>query len=473
MPPARQIYLLNPETLSPETIAVTFAKTSRSPKSFKEIASELTEETSADFHEKWVVGYGHASVAEHAVLHIALENISRLAVENLESNRLASYTEKSSRYQLWDASNFFIPPELTSHALNNLYIDTCQELLSAYQQTLPVLQSTAERIYPRAHGENENTWKQRIRSISLDACRYYLPASCLTNVGMTINARELEHALCKMLSHPLQEIQQIGQEMKSIAQDQIPTLVKYSNAIPYLQGACHKVQTILKQEKLQGEEKKWFEVVQYNTQDEINVLAAMLFQSNPSSMYSCREQVSNDPILQRKLVNILFDNLDEHDTPLRDLEHAWVTIDVILDQGAFGELKRHRMMTLTPQSFTPLLGFAIPNLITQAKFNEQYCQLMETAKKTYKKLHSFNKDVSPYILPNAYNRRVLITLNLRTAYHLIGLRTSTNAHFAMRRFALRLSEEITQLFPLLGPHFQPGTNETWQQIENDYFTQTR
>jgi hypothetical protein len=77
--PGRRIYLLSPRHLSPETIAVAFAKTSRSPLSFDEIAAELTDERSAEFHEKWVVGYGHASVAEHAVLHIAFENVSRLA----------------------------------------------------------------------------------------------------------------------------------------------------------------------------------------------------------------------------------------------------------------------------------------------------------------------------------------------------------------------------------------------------------
>ena len=88
----RQVYLLDPQELPPETIAVTFAKTSRSPESFREIAAELNDARSAEFNEKWVVGYGHSSVAEHAVLHIALENISRLAVETLESNRLASYS---------------------------------------------------------------------------------------------------------------------------------------------------------------------------------------------------------------------------------------------------------------------------------------------------------------------------------------------------------------------------------------------
>src|SRR5574340_316371 len=124
MPGKRQVYLLDPKVLSPETIAVTFAKTSRSPESFRQIAAELTESSSAEFNEKWVVGYGHSSVAEHAVLHIAVENISRLAVESLESNRLASYTEKSTRYQTWEADAFFVPPELSDPLVKERYVQT-------------------------------------------------------------------------------------------------------------------------------------------------------------------------------------------------------------------------------------------------------------------------------------------------------------------------------------------------------------
>jgi len=117
----RRIYRLSPGQLSAETIAVTFAKTSRSPKAFDEIAAELNDEKSAKFNEKWVVGYGHASVAEHAVLHLALENVSRLAIETIESNRLASYTEKSTRYQEWDNDAFIIPPEIKDSKKEKLY----------------------------------------------------------------------------------------------------------------------------------------------------------------------------------------------------------------------------------------------------------------------------------------------------------------------------------------------------------------
>ncbi len=93
-----RVYTL--DDLPPEVVAVAFAKTSRVPDSFDDIARELSETDSSRFHEKWVIGYGHSSVAEHAVLSIAVENVSILAAKVLEENRLSSFTEKSTRYQV-------------------------------------------------------------------------------------------------------------------------------------------------------------------------------------------------------------------------------------------------------------------------------------------------------------------------------------------------------------------------------------
>ncbi len=237
MPPERQVYLLDPQKIDPETIAVAFAKTSRSPQTFRNIAAELTAEKSAEFHEKWVVGYGHASVAEHAVLHVAMENVSRLAVETIESNRLASYTEKSTRYQKWSPENFFTPPELETQAagaLKTQYQETCRALFEAYLQTLPAVRADVERDFPRLPDESDGAWERRIRSEYVDVCRFLLPAAALANLGMTINARALEHALQKMLSHPLAEVRQVGAEIKQAALASVPTLLKYTEPVPYL-----------------------------------------------------------------------------------------------------------------------------------------------------------------------------------------------------------------------------------------------
>jgi len=156
--PEREIYLLSPRSLSPETIAVAFAKTSRSPESFRTIAAELSDEKSAQFHEKWVVGYGHASVAEHAVLHIAFENVSRLAIESIEGNRLASYTEKSTRYQKWGSNDFTIPPELEGNPLCGEYVETIRFLFKTYTDSLEPVRSLVLERLPRRENEKDEAW---------------------------------------------------------------------------------------------------------------------------------------------------------------------------------------------------------------------------------------------------------------------------------------------------------------------------
>jgi len=230
----REIYLLSPRSLSPETIAVAFAKTSRSPESFRAIAAELSDEKSAQFHEKWVVGYGHASVAEHAVLHIAFENVSRLAIESIEGNRLASYTEKSTRYQKWGSDSFTIPPELEDHPLCGEYVEALRFLFKTYLDSLVPVRNLILEHFPRRADEKDEAWDRRIRSKYVDVCRFILPAASLANVGMTANARALENMIRKMLSHELMEVRQIGERVKEVALSETPTLVKYADAVPYL-----------------------------------------------------------------------------------------------------------------------------------------------------------------------------------------------------------------------------------------------
>src|SRR5512140_3743887 len=274
--PERQIYLLSPRDLSPETIAVAFAKTSRSPESFREIAAELTDSKSAQFHEKWVVGYGHASVAEHAVLHIAIENVSRLAVECIESNRLASFTEKSTRYQKWDADHFFIPSELDGHALRDEYIRTCKLLFDTYLDSLGPARALVESQVSRKENESDEAFDRRIRSQYVDSCRFLLPAASLANVGMTANARVLEHAIRKMLSHPLMEVRQIGEEVKRVTKLEVPTLVKYADALPYLVETGRDLVEKSSTQPVRPSS-DWCTLVEFDPCGENKVLAASLF----------------------------------------------------------------------------------------------------------------------------------------------------------------------------------------------------
>jgi thymidylate synthase ThyX len=468
--PERDIYLLSPRSLSPETIAVAFAKTSRSPESFRAIASELSDEKSAQFHEKWVVGYGHASVAEHAVLHIAFENVSRLAIESIEGNRLASYTEKSTRYQRWGIDDFFIPSELDKHPLGEEYVDTIRLLFRTYAESLGPVRTLVFERFPRRENEKDEAWDRRIRSKYVDVCRFLLPAASLANVGMTANARVLENMIRKMLSHELKEVCEIGEKVKEVALGETPTLVKYANAVPYLGETVHEFNN----RKLPIENQNsddWCMLMDCDKDGENKVLAAALYRFGEMPYEDALAYVKDlNTSDYDSLAQSLLGRLDKYDVPLRELEYSTYTFDLVMDQGAYAEFKRHRMMTQTPQRLTTRLGYAIPRLITEAGFGSQYEAAMEVAEKMFEKLYAVNPNLAQYVVPNGFNRRVLAQFNLREAFAFCQLRSAATAHFSIRRVAQRMYEEICHVHPLLAKYMRLN-DETWKDVEENYFTE--
>lgn len=472
MPPERDIYLLDPQKLDPETIAVAFARTSRSPQSFRKIAAELTAEKSAEFHEKWVVGYGHSSVAEHAVLHVAIENVSRLAVESIESNRLASYTEKSTRYQKWSATDFYTPPELAGdEPLRARYQQAVQALFAAYLETLPAVKADVERDFPRQPDESEAAWERRIRSEYVDVCRFLLPAASLANLGMTINARALEHALRKMMSHPLQEVQEIGDAIKRVAMESIPTLIKYVERVPYMSEAGYGLAAVGAALPVPADPgADWCRLVDCDPQSELRVLAAALYRFGQLSYTQALAQVQAAGDEQRAhLAQALLGGMQRHDVSLRETEFATYTFDVLIDQGGYFELKRHRMMTQSAQPLTTRLGYAIPRRIEAAGMKDVYCRAMDAAQQAYEDLAAVHPQAASYLTPNGFNRRVLLGCNWRSLDHFVSLRAAPNAHFSMRRLAQRMAEQARAATPLLGSFLRVPAGETWQQIEHNYF----
>ena len=471
MPYPRDIYLLSPKHLSPETIAVAFAKTSRSSESFRKIAAELSDAKSAEFHEKWVVGYGHASVAEHAVLHIALENVSRLAIECLESNRLASYTEKSTRYQMWHADSFYTPCALAASGHAELYQQTCARLFETYLRSLEPVKKLMQATHPRKANESEARWDGRIRSQYVDHCRFLLPAAALANVGLTANARVLESALRKMLSHPLAEVREIGGELKRVAQAETPTLVKYADAVPYQsETATALIQIANGIRNTAYLLSATVELVDYDPRAEDKFLAACLYRFGGHAFAECRAVVQAMTAGQKAtLAQTALGRLAKYDVPLRELEHVTYTFDAVMDQGGYFELKRHRMMTQSPQRLTCDLGYAVPRAIDEAGFAAEYRAALEATAAAYHTLAADFPEEASYVVANGFNRRVLMTMNLREAFHLCELRGAPTAHFSARRTAGQFYAAIAQVHPLLAGFMRCRANPHWREIEQEFF----
>ena len=467
---SRRVYRLSPTKYSAESIAVAFAKTSRSPEPFDVIADELNEDTSREFSEKWIVGYGHSSVAEHAVLHLALENVSRLAVETVEANRLASYTEKSTRYQEWDPNAFVVPPEIIGTEFEKPYRDYMRANFDFYTKALDALRPWGEANTPRKEKESERAWANRARVKAVDVARFVLPTAAMANVGVTMNARTLEYAIKKMLSSELEEVRQIGAEIKRVSIEELPTLVKYADEIehlPALRKECRKVADRI--DTLPNTD--WCQLHNFETYGEERILAAVLYRFGDDSYQVCLDQVMNMSQEERQaIVDALFEGLNPFDVPIREIEYANLSFDLIMDQGAYFEFKRHRMMTQTPQDLDTRLGYSVPLAITEAGIEDEYRAIMKQASEVYELIAAWSPQVAAYVVPNAYNRRVLCQANMRSLSHFISLRTAGNAHFSIRRVARGMLEKVRELYPVLCGTIRLKNDETSEGLTKEYFS---
>lgn len=468
----RRIYLLSPKEYSPETIAVAFAKTSRSPQPFDEIAAELNDESSARFHEKWVVGYGHSSVAEHAVLHLALENVSRLAIETIEANRLASYTEKSTRYQLWDEDAFYLPDELVGSPYEGDYARLCRRLFETYLQCIPPVKAWLRETMPRAEGETDNAYERRLAPAAVDVGRFLLPAASLANVGVTINARALEYAICKLLSSPLAEVRAIGERLREVGQLETPTLIKYAACNEYLLAVEAKMSHMAQDIMAPIDDQRDFSMIKWDQDGQERILAAVLLRfGDQAGFQHCYDHVASlSPEQKARLSADLMADRGPYDQPLREFEFAQMSFEAVMDQGAYFEFKRHRMMTQTVQPLTAALGFAVPKGITASGCEADYLDVMHQAGVLYDRIKNDFPAVASYVIPNGFNRRVLFTMNLREVFHFCRLRGAENAHFSIRRVAYQMAEAVKQAYPLLGAYLDLPSEASWRSIEDQYFS---
>lgn len=455
----RSVYSL--DYLKPEVVAVAFAKCSRSPESFAEIAKELTDEKSADFHEKWVVGYGHSSVAEHATLHLAVENVSILATKVIEDNRLGSYTEKSTRYQVFDRSKYYKPENIMASALGQEYEKTMNEIFDAYAEISDPMKKFIGGKYPKKETESDKAYAATIKARTCDNIRYMLPTATLTNLGITMNARNLERAVVKLLSHPLQEMRGIGRDIKNEVIKITPTLIKFADENAYIK------ETEKTLEKISGEilnENPYsslpVEIVGYDKDAENTLVAALLYKHSTEPYHQIKNKVdSMPPEMKEKVIDESLSRRESFDQPLRELEHVYYTFDILMDYGAFRDVQRHRICTQTNQKVTIVHGYETPAEIIEAGFENKYHETMQKAAELYKIIHAEFPDEAQYAVPLAFRKRTLFTWNLRELHHFISLRSGLKGHISYRRIAQACWQKLNEIQPLLAKYIRVNMEE--------------
>ena len=133
---------------------------------------------------------------------------------------------------------YYVPRELDDHSdLKKEYEEACQALFQGYFKLIDGCVEYLRETTPRVATERDGAFNGRISRIATDHCRAVLPAATLTNVGVTANARTLEHAISKLASSDLLEEQSLGDAVREQGKLVTPTLIKYAERVEYLADA--------------------------------------------------------------------------------------------------------------------------------------------------------------------------------------------------------------------------------------------
>ena len=414
------------ECVTPEVISAAYARVTRDPRRVATLRREarMEVESARSSNERIVFGLGHASIAEHAVFNFDIMDVSRLAVEEIEHFRLASYTEKSQRY-IRLGRDIIVPDEIVSIGYEKRFARTMKKLHDGY-----------ERLYERIPTAGVKEGKAK------EDARYVMPLATSAQLGMTLNARELEYMISRLAAHPLAELRTLSGMLSKEGTRIAPSLIRYPEPTEYFRD-MHETRRELASGKVsRGALQGLVTLIEATDEGDTKIAAGIVFSAGGSTMREAmRHAVRIGGRRRTELINRTMRHIEAHDSVWREFENVHFLFEVVVSASCYAQLKRHRMATLIPQRYDTSLGLSVPETIRKAKAVKIFREHTAAAQRLSGDIARKQPEAAVYALTNAHRRRVLVGMNLRELYHFSRLRSDRHAQWEIRE----LSEEMCRL----------------------------
>ena len=296
---------------------------------------------------------------------------------------------------------------------------------------------------------------------ALDILRGLLPASTLTNVGITGNGRAFEYLLTNLFSSPLQEERDLASKIKKELDKIVKSFVrrsddKYGKALQEHLTNTRKVSSKLSQEFAQGEPitHSMTKLAGYEHESKAidKIISALLYEQASALSYHKIIPLAKKIPLKKKiqiLESFAKIRTNRRHKPPRAFELTSYTFDLINNFGMFRDFHRHRALTLERQLLTTDHGYTIPKEIEILGIRKDFVECMGKTKEVFDKIRKKYPNEAQYVVNFAYNYQYFIHLNLREACHLIELRTVPQGHIDYRGVAQEMYRQIKNVHPNL------------------------
>lgn len=421
-----------------------------------EVEGEVMDSTSA-FYLQYALGarssgqIAHTSILEQVNVGsgeyggdppIIIEGISILTgLRDVCSLRHFGFEAFSSRGGIFPENYWRIPTQLSE---TDMGADLDQINKEVYESYLLLTRYGLEHyleVTPRGEGEKLWQYKWRVLNLSLDDARQVTNGTFLNHLSMHPNsALSLREALVELSSHPLPETREIADQLRSLAEVGLPTLMRYTEASSYTSSLPAVKKEIANKLLLSGDEPDDGEIfgqsalidLEVPEDAEISFLAAFLAKDGEISYGEAFEELKEIPVEEVDYyINKILEGMGTHDKPPKELETIQIGANFILSLGAIYEAIRHRLATHLVGRLTPYKGFTTPEIYKKVGVERVYqeaIRLNEEAYELVKNLGPSYDVFSDYFVARAHLIPYSMRISAYDLFHFIKIRASKSAH---------------------------------------------
>jgi len=480
--------------VDPEVQAYAMAKYSRSALSMKESLKEISEQKAEEFLNTFYFQYGHRSIADLAHIAVAIEKLSILAAIILVDEQRWDGQERSTRYQNFKKSGYYVPDFGGDAGLRELYCAAADFLFAEYEAFTQGMLGYYKTQVARPEGMAEDAYTRTLRARAFDNSRYLLPLATNTSLGQIVNARTLETQIARLLSSPYAEVRCLGELLKQAAKEpafntqseMLRTLVEEIKVADAALGARAE-QQLLRPIRVAPTLVKYAQPSEYQLQTgkELSAAAATLMEGVPMQPSPPVDLIEESHLeielaatllysgchypyrqVQERVQGLSGAERDEiialglrHRGPHDELSRTFhagqrFCFDILMDIGGFRDLHRHRRCTQIEQEFTWHHGYETPPDMIAAGLAPRYHNAMKRIGQTQEALNGRAAAAGLYLLPMAFRKRTLFKMDFAEALYIAELRSAPAGHFSYRNVAYAMYEAVARKHPSLARYFR-------------------
>jgi thymidylate synthase ThyX len=492
----------------PEVLAYAMAKYSRSSLSMKESLREISSQRAEQFLNTFYFQYGHRSIADLAHVAFAIERLSLLAAIILVDEQRWDGQERSTRYQNFRKSGWYLPEFGDAGAARATYEATIERLFADYHSVSEGVLASLMAKTERPAEMKPETFERTLRARAFDVARYLLPLATNTSLGQIVNARTLETQVSRLLSDEHAEVRELGERLRAAGtgpawnvhgremtelvaelrgahpelanQDLVnraaallerevkvaPTLVKYAAANPYQQETRRELEQAARELMdgvpigIQTDPAPLVDLVERGPSLEVEIAATLLYGACHYPFRQVREYVAALPEAKRvELIDLGVRHRGRHDELLREFAAGEpLRFDILMDIGGFRDMHRHRRCLQTLQSFTAGHGFDVPEGLAEAGLLGTYEAATSAAHDAFAAVAASEAPeaaaTARYLLPLGTRCRSLFQMDFAEALYISELRSAPQGHFSYRRVAWEMYQAVERQHPALARHMR-------------------